>query len=440
MTAATTKSAHAATAGAVKVIAAVRVAAFGPPSVLAVGTRELSAGSISSSSTPFVYTIQIRAFGVNPSETYQRQGAYAVLPKLPYTPGKDAAGVVVAVNVNTSTSGTTSEPQFAVGQRVFVTSSLSGTYAEYCLCEERDVFPLPAALSFQQGAGFGVPYYAAWRAVVEKGELHVDAEAVDVEGHERDERQLSVLLSGASGAVGLLILQLLSHCREVTHIVATVGSERGRKAVAEVVEKWFFGNNSRSEQGGKKEKVKVEIVPHDHDFDGREQEEKSLGQQQKTSTFDRVIEMQAQKHLNDHLKLLKKNAIVIIVGNKGNTETSINPRLLMQSEAKITGFVGIGDLDGDLKRRADADLRRYVGAETTRLAPVIDEEKTFTGLGGAAEAHAEIEGRGGGGAAGRIVVQIAASGAGLRDTGEKSDATAEKELWRCGRNGANAYC
>jgi len=41
--------------------------------------------------------VRVHASGVNPVDTYIRGGLYAAKPALPYTPGKDAAGVVEAV-------------------------------------------------------------------------------------------------------------------------------------------------------------------------------------------------------------------------------------------------------------------------------------------------------------------------------------------------------
>ncbi|KJH51585.1 GroES-like protein [Dictyocaulus viviparus] len=38
--------------------------------------------------------IRVSAAGVNPVDTYIRNGQYPVLPSLPYTPGRDGAGIV----------------------------------------------------------------------------------------------------------------------------------------------------------------------------------------------------------------------------------------------------------------------------------------------------------------------------------------------------------
>ena len=56
--------------------------------------------------------------GVNPVETYIREGQYSRLPDLPFVPGCDAAGYVEAVG-NAVTG-------LKVGQRVFVTGKNSG--------------------------------------------------------------------------------------------------------------------------------------------------------------------------------------------------------------------------------------------------------------------------------------------------------------------------
>ena len=149
---------------------AIRVHQFGDPDVLAleeVPQPEPVEGEV---------LVRIQAAGVDPFETYVRAGLYTELPALPYTPGVDGAGV-----------------RMDTGERVYVTDSLSGTYAEYALCHEADVRPLPDALSYAQGAAVGVAYFTAYRALVQR--------AQPVEGER-------VLIHGASGGVGIATVQL----------------------------------------------------------------------------------------------------------------------------------------------------------------------------------------------------------------------------------------
>ena len=44
----------------------------------------------------------------------------------------------------------------------------SGTYASCTLAPASCVRPLPDRLTFQQGAGVGVPYFTAWHALMQR--------------------------------------------------------------------------------------------------------------------------------------------------------------------------------------------------------------------------------------------------------------------------------
>ena len=57
---------------------------------------------------------------------------------------------------------------FKPGDRVYVTQSLTGTYAEYSLCDENSIHKLPDSVSYSQGAALGVPYYTAYRALIHR--------------------------------------------------------------------------------------------------------------------------------------------------------------------------------------------------------------------------------------------------------------------------------
>ena len=142
---------------------AVVVSEFGGPEVLTVGTKPVPTpgdGEV---------LVNIKASGVNPSDTYVRlgpKGPWAVtphlIPPLPFTPGKDGAGVVAAIGPGVS--------GLQQGDRVYVFGPNSGTMAEYCLCKAAVVCPLPAGLSFAEGACIGVPAATAYRALLQRGE------------------------------------------------------------------------------------------------------------------------------------------------------------------------------------------------------------------------------------------------------------------------------
>ena len=54
------------------------------------------------------------------------------------------------------------------GDHVYVCSSLTGTYAEFALCEVSSVHRIPGNISFSQGAAIYIPYYTAYRALFQR--------------------------------------------------------------------------------------------------------------------------------------------------------------------------------------------------------------------------------------------------------------------------------
>lgn len=114
------------------------------------------------------------------------RGRFLRHPPLPYTPGVEASGVVIA------------SERYATGQRVWLRGSGLGTLFDGTWCEQIDapdeaLGPLPDAVSMAQGAAFFSPTTSAWVA------LH---EVAKLQAGER------VLVTGASGAVGSLVMQL----------------------------------------------------------------------------------------------------------------------------------------------------------------------------------------------------------------------------------------
>ena len=126
---------------------AIRVHEFGGPEVMKLEeVPDLVPG-------PGQVMVRVHAVGVNPVESYVRTGTYAMKPNLPYTPGNDGAGVILAVGAGVTSVKT--------GDRVYTSGALSGTYAEQTLCLEAQVHRLPDNVSFEQGAAMGVAYGTA---------------------------------------------------------------------------------------------------------------------------------------------------------------------------------------------------------------------------------------------------------------------------------------
>src|SRR6516164_11210361 len=91
---------------------AIQVHRFGGPEVLElheIPTPKAAPGQV---------LVRVRAIGVNPYDTYMRNGTYAVKPPLPYTPGSDAAGVVDALGEGVKKA--------KAGDRVYTARTISG--------------------------------------------------------------------------------------------------------------------------------------------------------------------------------------------------------------------------------------------------------------------------------------------------------------------------
>ena len=276
--------------------------------------------------------VSVRAVGVNPVDAYVRTGTYAVKPTLPYTPGADAAGVVTSVG-----EGVTSVKP---GDRVYVAGSLTGTYAEQTLTNESQVHLLPANVSFEQGAALGVPYATAYRALFQRG------------GGKKGEE---VLIHGASGGVGTAAVQLARVAGML--VTGTAGTDDGMKLV--------------KEQGAHH--------AANHAINGYLNE---LMQLTGGRGFDLIIEMLANKNLQNDLGLLAKKGRVVVVGNRGTIE--INPRDTMSREADIRGMTLFAASAAEL-REIHAALG--AGLQNGTLHPVIG---TKIPLAEAARAHEEI--------------------------------------------------
>lgn len=91
--------------------------------------------------------IKVQAAPCNPSDLVFLQGKYGVLKTLPTTPGWEGAGVVVA-------SGGGPMGWWLNGKRVAFAnqSNRGGTWAEYCLADQKMCIPLKDNIAFEQGS------------------------------------------------------------------------------------------------------------------------------------------------------------------------------------------------------------------------------------------------------------------------------------------------
>jgi NADPH2:quinone reductase len=302
---------------------AIRVTEYGGPSVLKID--EIPVPRVG----PSQVLVRNHAVGVNPVDTYLRSNTDNRGPKLPYTPGSDAAGVVEAVG-----PGVTA---VAPGDRVYLGGTSTGAYAELSLCEQTDVHPLPANVTFAQGAAVNVPYATAYHALFHRG---------------HGEAGETVLVHGASGGVGIAAVQL-ARARGLT-VVGTAGSERGRQIVLEQGAHHVLDHTA---PGYLDELLRV--------TGGRGP--------------DIILEMLANVNLQKDLSVVALRGRIVVIGNRGTTE--INARLAMNKNSAVLGMALFHASPAQLAGIHDALVE---GLRNGTLRPVVGHELP---LAQAARAH-----------------------------------------------------
>jgi NADPH2:quinone reductase len=264
---------------------AIRIHEFGGPAVMKLeDVPDPKAG-------PGDVVVRVRAAGVNPVDAYIATGTYPRRPALPYTPGQDGAGEVVSAGAEVK--------GFKAGDRVYVcgvghTVAGAGTYAELALCIPSQLHPLPARVSFGQGAALGVPYCTAYRALFQRT-------------HARPGE--TVLVHGATGGVGIAAVEL-AHGRGLT-VIGTGGTDAGLSAARE--------------HG-------ADVVVNHRSAGYTDEIMKATGGR----GVDLIVEMAAHLNLDRDLGLLAKYGRVVVVGNRGKTE--IDARQAMGRDASILGM------------------------------------------------------------------------------------------------------
>jgi NADPH:quinone reductase-like Zn-dependent oxidoreductase len=158
--------------------------------------------------------IDVKATTVNHLDLFQRDGSRPV-PGLPFTPGLEAAGVVVSGSQG-----------FQAGEHVLTTRAArargGGGYAGRIAAPAQDLVRIPAGVGFEEAAATGLAASTAWTGLFDAGQVR--------EGE-------WVLIRAASSGVGSIAIQLARQAG--ARVIAITGSahkvEELRKLGADLV-------------------------------------------------------------------------------------------------------------------------------------------------------------------------------------------------------------
>jgi NADPH:quinone reductase len=215
--------------------------------------------------------VRVQVSAVNPTDWKRRRPGIAGRPWAEQVPGQDGAGTIVAVGPGVDRA--------RVGQRVWLHFAAFqhplGSAAELVVLPEGRAVPLADDVTLDVGASLGIPGITAHRCLLRDG---------DVTG-------LTVLVTGAAGAVGHLTVQLARAAG--ARVVATASSpEKIALAAA----------------------AGADVVLDRHHPDHAAQLRQAVGE-----GIDRVVDVDLGANLTSYVELLREHAVVAGYADFGTT-------------------------------------------------------------------------------------------------------------------------
>jgi NADPH2:quinone reductase len=228
--------------------------------------------------------IKVAAAGINYADTMMRAGTYLTKPPLPFTLGYEAAGTIESLGESVT--------HLKVGQRVLATTS-SGGYAEFATAKSNQVIPIPDELG-----------YGASTALLVQGLTALGLLAPTKSGE-------SILIHGAAGGVGTLLVQLAKY--KGLKVIGTASSEQ---KLQKVVELGADAAINYSESDWTDEVLQA--------TDGK--------------GVNWIIEMVGGDIVGKNLKVLAKHGTMWIYGAASGQDFKVSVLSLMQKNHKIQGY------------------------------------------------------------------------------------------------------
>jgi NADPH2:quinone reductase len=151
--------------------------AFGPPEAYRIESRDLPPPG------PGEIQVAVKAIGISYVDVLTADGKYQVTPPLPFIPGSECAGEIVALG-----EGVT---EHAVGDKV-MGSGFGGVFVEAGNFRASSFNKVPDALTLEQAAVFPPSYLTACHALIDRGRLQAGE---------------TLLVLGAAGATGIAAIQ-----------------------------------------------------------------------------------------------------------------------------------------------------------------------------------------------------------------------------------------
>lgn len=278
---------------------------------------------------PGEVVVKLKYAALNPADRFLSEGQYPAKPKLPHILGRDGMGEVVCVG-----EGVTGwkDGDEAVVLRSEIGVSRWGTLAEYVAVPAESLARVPTGWSDEQAAAGPLVYLTAYQALTQWGETPKGS---------------VVLVTGASGGVGVAVIQL--------------GKAMGLRVLG------------LSRSAAKRRKIKelgAEEAFDPEAADWAEQVKKHL----QGKRVDLAVDNVAGKGFAGVIATLGDGGKVSVVGRSGGPVPDFNTGTLFFRRNKIGG-VAVGAYTPPESQAAWSEVVRLLGETGDR--PVIDRVCEF---------------------------------------------------------------
>ena len=284
--------------------------------------------------------VAVRAAGVNYADVLIRSGKYPQPPPLPYVPGHEFAGDIVAVGDRVDGVG--------AGGRVMAFTRGDGAYAERAVVPAANVVALPDDSDYAEGAGFLLTFLTAYIPLVRQIGIRPGQ---------------TVLVHAAAGGVGTAALQILRHFGATA--IATAGS----------TEKLEFARSLGATTA---------IDYRREDFAARVREETN------GRGVDVVLDTVGGEIFEQSLRVLAPLGTLVAIGFAGGSWPQLDPGVVVGRNVTLVGFFlgRLFRLAPDYVAQATRELVELWASGAVR--PIVTRRLP---LAEAAEAHRLIESR-----------------------------------------------
>lgn len=282
--------------------------------------------------------IEVAAAGINRPDVFQRKGLYPPPPGASDIPGLEVAGTVAGLGGGVK--------DWQIGDRLCALVA-GGGYAEFATAPKQQCLPLPAGLSFVQGAAIPETFFTVWTNVFDRGRLRSGD---------------SLLIHGGTSGIGTTAIQLASAMGSTVY--ATAGSDEKCEACKEL---------GATVAVNYKEADFVQILKDETGGKG----------------VDVILDMVAGDYVARNLSLAAVDGRIVIIAFLGGSQAQLDLRPLMVRRLTLTGST--------LRPQSIAAKGAIAAALKERVWPLIEAGRvkprifqTF-GLEQASEAHALME-------------------------------------------------